>query len=102
MGKELRGSNHSDATVDKLVADPAVKAAIDAHAATAMDRAKETIESALKATDDRKLKGWVVVAAWEDAEGTEHETVMGDSHSTNIQQKGYLHSGVWVNAHVDA
>jgi hypothetical protein len=67
-----------------------------------MDGAKAIIESVLETTDDRKLKGWVVVAAWQDPDGTESETVIGDAHSTPIQQKGFLHSGVWVAAHQDS
>ena len=100
MGRDLRGSNHSDPTVQKLVNDPAMKSALDAH--SKMEGAREVIGSILEATDDRKLKGWVTVAVWEGEDGQECETVIGDGHSTHIQQKGYLHSGVWVNAHADA
>jgi hypothetical protein len=102
VGADLRGSNHNDPTAKKLMADPAVKAALESATRSEMGRVREMIESALKTTDDRKLKGWVAVAVWEDENGHERETVLGDGHSTNIQQKGFLHSGVWVNAHVDA
>jgi hypothetical protein len=97
--KELRGSNHNDPTVEKLVGDPAVKSALDAR--SKMDGARGVIQSVLETTDDRKLKGWVTVAVWEDESGKESETVLGDGYSTHIQQKGYLHSGVWVNAHAE-
>lgn len=92
MRKDLRGSNHNDSTVKKLIDDPEVK----------MAHVRQAIENALTLTDDRKLKGWVAVAVWEDEDGREIETVVGDGHSTHIEQKGFLHSGVWVNAHVDA
>ena len=65
------------------------------------ERARQSVGEAIAATDDRKLKGWVAVAVWEDADGSECETVMADDHSTNLELKGYLHDGVWMAAHTD-
>ena len=65
------------------------------------ERAKQSVGEAIAATDDRKLKAWVAVAVWEEADGSECETVMADDHSTNLELKAYLHDGVWMAAHTD-
>jgi alkylation response protein AidB-like acyl-CoA dehydrogenase len=98
MGQELRGSVHSDQMAQKLSADPAVQAALEEMTAKA-ERARRTVESALSATDDRKLASWVAVASWVDEDGNVTQSILGDDHSTVLETKGLLHSAVWATAH---
>lgn len=94
-----RGDNRNDPIAQKVMEVPAVKEIAEAHHGEAYDRHHEEIGAAISACDGRRLKGWVAVAVWEDADGMEGETLYADGDSTSLELKGYLHDGVWMAAH---
>ncbi|MDQ3941391.1 MAG: hypothetical protein M3238_08580 [Actinomycetota bacterium] len=100
--RDMRRDNRNDPVRKMIVNDPDVIAAMDERYRAAHENMQDCVEQAVQATDERKLKGWVCVAVWEDASGKTSQTVMGDDHSTFLEMKGYLHDAVWTAAHTDA
>ena len=49
----------------------------------------------------RKLRESVTVMVWEEPDGSETVTVIGDPEMTALQMKGILHDGVYAVAHAD-
>ena len=48
----------------------------------------------------RKLKECVAVMIWEEEDGTETVSVVGDPEITELEVKGVLHDAVYAVAHV--
>jgi hypothetical protein len=53
----------------------------------------DAIHDAIQATREEPLKDWAAIAIWDEGEST----VLGKS--SQLQLKGYLHSGLWAMAH---
>ena len=100
MGVRRRGDNRNDPLVDEIVTDPEITMALTAQR-TSYDRMKEAVGHAIQETDGRKLKGWVAVCVWEDADGNEERCLLGDDHTSGLELKGFLHDGLWMAAHTD-
>jgi hypothetical protein len=54
----------------------------------------DNVHDAIQAIRETPLRNWVAVAIWDEDGET---TVIGDD--TNLNLKGYLHSGIWAVAH---
>ena len=94
----LRGDNWSDPMREALAEDPGIRAVVEETQVESMQRA---VTKAIQTCDDRKLAAWVAVAVWEEEDGKISHSVVGDDHSTFLELKGYLHSGVWAAAHAE-
>ena len=94
----LRGDNWSDPLRETLTEDPAIRAVIEE---TQHESMQADVTKAIQTCDDRKLAAWVAVAVWEDDDGNISHSVVGDDHSTFLELKGYLHSGIWAAAHAE-
>lgn len=99
MGERWRRDNRNDPIAGEVMEIPAVKEIAEAQHGGAYDRHHEEIGAAIDQSDGRRLKGWVAIAVWEDADGNEGETLLADGDSTSLELKGYLHDGVWMAAH---
>ena len=102
MDRILRGDNRNDPAVTSLTEEPGIQAMLESRRLSKEQEVRDTIQEAIKSTDDRKLCGWVAVCEWEDENGKVHQTLIGDSESTFLEMKGYLHDAVWTAAHVEA
>ena len=54
-----------------------------------------------EAHGERRLKESVTVMVWEEADGSETVTVIGDPEMPALQMKGVLHDGLYAVAHED-
>ena len=97
----LRGDNRNDPMRRALVADPGIVATLDEQRRLRHQDMQDTVADAIQKTDDRRLKGWVAVAVWEDDDEPSALTVIGDRDSSYFELKGYLHDALWVAAHAD-
>lgn len=50
---------------------------------------------------ERRLMQTVTVMVWQEADGSETVTVVGDPEMTTLQMKGALHDGLYTVAHDD-
>ncbi len=100
MGK-MRGDNRTDPIATQVMVEPGVQAVAEATRERSYDRMQNAVAEAIQNTDGRKLKGWVAVAMWEDADGNEEHTLLADDSSTPLELKAYLHDGIWSAAHAE-
>jgi hypothetical protein len=84
-----------------VVADPGIVATLDEGRRKRYQDMQDVVSDAIQKTDDRRLKGWVAVAIWEEEEVPSALTVIGDRDSSYFELKGYLHDALWVAAHAD-
>jgi hypothetical protein len=84
-----------------VVADPGIVATLDEKKRKRHQDMQDAVAGAIQTTDDRRLKGWVAVAIWEEEETPSALTVIGDRDSSYFELKGYLHDALWVAAHAD-
>ena len=101
MENRFRRDNRNDPMLQTILNDPAVTAALDERTHAARHRMRQKVEKALEATDARKLKSWVVVAVWEDAEGAVTENIASDDHTDVLEVRSMLHGAIWTAGHND-